>query len=86
VVRPDLITLRASSAAAVVGDVAPRANFASGIVEDVKFGGSVVHYNVNTSERTWQVTLQAGADDDLSVGTSVSLSWPKTACIVVPPA
>jgi spermidine/putrescine transport system ATP-binding protein len=80
VIRPDLITLRAADeSAAAVG-----ANVVGGTVADVKFGGSVVHYNIDTSaNRVWEVSLQAGADDDLSVGASVSLSWPKAACVVV---
>jgi spermidine/putrescine transport system ATP-binding protein len=80
VVRPDLITLLASDASAV----ATSANVVAGTVTDVKFGGSVVHYNIDSSSHhAWQVSLQAGADSDLSVGTSVSLSWPKAACVVV---
>jgi spermidine/putrescine transport system ATP-binding protein len=85
VVRPDLITLRASDAAQDAGAVPASLNVVDGTVEDVKFGGSTVHYTVNSPQCTWEVSLQAGADRDLAVGTSVNLSWPEAACVVVPP-
>ena len=85
VVRPDLITLRASAAAQDADAVARSVNTVGGTVEDVKFAGSVVHYNVNSPQCTWEVSVQSGTDSDLSVGTSVSLSWPNAACVVVPP-
>ena len=80
VVRPDLIQL-----ASPTGAGAAAANTVDGTVVDVRFGGSVVHYSIRTTERHWHVSLPTGADRNFEVGSGVNLSWRSAACVVLPP-
>ncbi len=80
VVRPDMIELHPSNGAAPVG-----ANTLSGTVSDVRFAGSVVHYNIMGLGRDWQVSLPSSADRNYQVGSVVDLSWPRSAGVIMAP-
>ncbi|MCU1489554.1 MAG: potG [Acidimicrobiaceae bacterium] len=78
VVRPDCIDLSPLRGAGATG-----ANRVEGIVADVRFAGSVVHYGVSTPGRDWQVSVPANHAGDLVAGDAVELTFGEAGCVVM---
>jgi len=80
VIRPDVIEMRPIDERDAGGtDV-------RGMVEDVRFAGSVVHYAVKSEGHDWQVSVGAVKSQIVSPGTKVALRWRPEDCVVMPTA
>jgi spermidine/putrescine ABC transporter ATP-binding subunit len=79
VIRPDVIEIGPAADEVRAGEV-------GGVIEDVRFGGSVVHYAVKTARHDWQVSVGASKSQILSPGTKVTLRWRPEDCVVMPTA
>jgi spermidine/putrescine transport system ATP-binding protein len=79
VIRPDVIEIRPAG-------TEPSAEELAGVVEDVRFAGSVVHYAVKTAKHDWQVSVGAAKAQILSPGDRVALMWRPEDCVVMPTA
>jgi len=77
VVRPDVIEIRPF-------DVGQNGDGPGGVVEDVRFAGSIVHYTVKTVKHDWQVSVGATKAEILAPGTRVILTWHPGDCVVMP--
>jgi spermidine/putrescine transport system ATP-binding protein len=80
VIRPDVIEMRPFD------ERDSAANDVHGIVEDVRFAGSVVHYSVKSERHDWQVSVGAVKSQIVSRGTKVALRWRPEDCVVMPTA
>jgi ABC-type Fe3+/spermidine/putrescine transport system ATPase subunit len=85
VIRPDSFEIRPLGPGEPGGPGAdgPAAGAVTGVVTDVRFIGSLVHYRVVVADRAWQVSARAGSAAVLGEGTRVRLTWRADEVIVL---